>query len=296
MNHQALISSMTGFARHEGSFGDIDWVLEARSVNGRTLEVKLRYPTGFDSVERAAKEIAKSLFQRGQIGVTLTLKRPEVKADFSINQPVLDHYLELGRELMQQGQVSMPSLDGLLGLKGVIETLSPETLSDADTLGEPLAEAMRSVLLTLKAARQDEGQALLTIVLGQLSQMSACLSEAEALAITQIEVIRDRFSRRLSELLPEADMVERILQEASVLAVKADIREELDRLRAHIASAHNLLKAESSQGRKLDFLCQEFMREANTLCAKAATSELTAIGLELKSVIDQFREQIQNLE
>lgn len=288
-------SSMTGFARHEGSFGDIQWVYEARSVNGRTLDVKLRLPSGFEAIDRAAKELARARLQRGQVSLTLNIKRPEISSDFTVNQAVLNHYLEIGNSLLAQGQATMPSLDGLLALKGVIETQTDEAGSD-EGLEAALLAGLEVVLDKLKQSRLDEGQALSLILTQHLAAMSLCVTQAEALAAQQVQVIRDRFERRLSELLPGEDLQERILQEAAVLAVKADVREELDRLKAHIVSAQQLLSEKASQGRKLDFLSQEFMREANTLCSKAAFTELTQTGLELKSIIDQFREQIQNVE
>lgn len=288
-------SSMTGFARHEGSFGDIQWVFEARSVNGRSLDVKLRLPSGFETVDRMAKELARTRFQRGQVSLTLSIKRPEIGSDFTINQAVLSHYLEIGNGLLAQGQATMPSLDGLLALKGVIETQTDEAGTD-EGLETALLVGLEAVLDKLKQSRLDEGLALSSVLTQHLAAMSLCVTQAEALAAQQVQVIRDRFERRLSELLPGEDLQERILQEAAVLAVKADVREELDRLKAHIVSAQQLLSEKASQGRKLDFLSQEFMREANTLCSKAAFTELTQTGLELKSIIDQFREQIQNVE
>ncbi|MFT4091971.1 MAG: YicC/YloC family endoribonuclease [Asticcacaulis sp.] len=288
-------ASMTGFSRIEGNHGDTQWVFEGRSVNGRSLDVKLRLPSGFEAVERAAKELARTRFQRGQVSLSLNLKRPEIRSDFTVNQTVLNHYLEIGNSLLAQGQATMPSLDGLLALKGVIDTQSDETETD-EGLEAALLAGLEAALDGLKQSRQDEGAALFAVLTQHLSAMAVCVSQAEALSGQQVQVIRERFERRLAELLPEADMQERILQEAAVLAVKADVREELDRLKVHIVSAHQLLGQKTSQGRKLDFLSQEFMREANTLCSKAAFTELTQTGLELKSIIDQFREQIQNVE
>jgi len=292
-------SSMTGFARHEGHFGEVQWVYEARSVNGRSLDVKLRLPSGLETIDRAARDMARARFQRGQISLTLTLKRPELRGDFTINQAVLSHYLEIGNPLLAQGQATMPSLDGLLALKGVIEAQTDDSQTE-EGLEAALLTGLEVVLEGLKQSRLTEGQALSAVLTQHLAAMSLCVTEAEALAAQQVQVIRERFERRLAELLPDGtmdeDMQARILQEAAVLAVKADVREELDRLKAHIVSAHQLLSEPASQGRKLDFLSQEFMREANTLCSKAAFTELTQTGLELKSIIDQFREQIQNVE
>lgn len=290
------LSSMTGFGRVEGHHGTVAWVYEVRSVNGRSLDLKTRVPSGYDYVERAARDLVKQRFQRGQVSLTLSVQTTEVQTGYSVNHAVLNQYLEVGQGLMQAGQATMPSLDGLLSLRGVIEAASAETDTDVAALEAPLLADLGAVLEHLKTARQDEGRALYDLLTQHLSAMTDAVDRAEALAAQQIEVIRERFTRRLNELLPDADLQERILQEAAVMAVKADVREELDRLRTHIASAHTLLSDSQSQGRKLDFLSQEFMREANTLCSKAAFSDLTKVGLELKSVIDQFREQVQNVE
>lgn len=290
------LSSMTGFGRVEGHHGTVAWVYEVRSVNGRSLDLKTRVPSGYDYVERAARDLVKQRFQRGQVSLNLSVQTTEVQTGYSVNHTVLNQYLEVGQGLMQAGQATMPSLDGLLSLRGVIEAASAETDTDVAALEAPLLADLGAVLEHLKTARQDEGRALFEVLTQHLSAMTDAVDRAEALAAQQTEVIRERFTRRLNELLPDVDLQERILQEAAVMAVKADVREELDRLRTHIASAHTLLSDSQSQGRKLDFLSQEFMREANTLCSKAAFSDLTKVGLELKSVIDQFREQVQNVE
>lgn len=290
------LSSMTGFGRVEGHHGDVAWVYEIRSVNGRSLDLKTRIPSGYDFVERAARDLVKQRFQRGQVSLNLSVQTTEAQTGYSVNQAVLNYYLDVGQGLMQAGQATMPSLDGLLGLRGVIEAAGGETQTDVAALEAPLLADLGAVLEQLKAARQDEGRALSELLTQHLAAMTEAVDRAEALAAQQTDTIRERFTRRLNELLPDADLQERILQEAAVMAVKADVREELDRLRTHIASAHDLLADSQSQGRKLDFLSQEFMREANTLCSKAAFSDLTKVGLELKSVIDQFREQVQNVE
>ncbi|MDC7681991.1 YicC family protein [Asticcacaulis sp. BYS171W] len=291
------LSSMTGFARVEGSHGDIGWVYEARSVNGRSLDIKVRTPAGYDAVERAAKDLGKARFQRGQVSLTLSVRTAEAKSDFTINHRLLDYYLEVGQTLMAQGQATMPSLDGLLSLRGVIEAAGNEDTPDGFAVIEaPLLADLGAVLEQLKEARLHEGRALHDILSQHLATITDGVDRAEALTVQQADTIRERFARRVNELLPDSDLQERILQEAAVMAVKADVREELDRLRAHIAAAHELLNDAASQGRKLDFLSQEFMREANTLCSKSAFNDLTKIGLDLKAVIDQFREQVQNVE
>ncbi|EGF90774.1 yicC-like protein [Asticcacaulis biprosthecium C19] len=288
---------MTGFARVEGSAGDTAWVIEVRSVNGRSLDVKYRFPPGFEAVERLGRELVKGRLTRGQVTLNVSVSSATGKGSVGINHDVLAAYLDAGHDLIKAGKVKKPRLDGLLSLRGVIDSASDdrEGLDEAGeaALGADLARAFDG----LKAAREAEGRALNAILKSQLVAMAAALERAKSLAAQQVEIIRDRFTRRMNELLADqAGFEERVLQEAAVLAAKADVREELDRLTSHIDQAHGLIDGEPAPGRKLDFLAQEFMREANTLCSKAAFIELTQTGLELKSVIDQFREQTQNVE
>jgi uncharacterized protein (TIGR00255 family) len=291
------LSGMTGFARIEGAHGDWSWAIEARSVNGRNLETRVRAPSVFDSLERTAREGAQARFARGQLTVNVQAKRAETVAAVRVNQALLDRYLELSRAQVAAGNATPPSADGLLSLRGVLEAVE----DDEDAAARAGVEAAMSVdighaLDALKSARQAEGSALLPVLNGQVDQIATLVGRAEAEAVAQTDHIKERFARRLNELLADTSaMDERIVQEAAVLAVKADVREELDRLNAHIAAARTLLGA-AGTGRRLDFLAQEFMREANTLCSKSATTALTAIGLELKAVIEQLREQIQNVE
>ncbi len=296
------LSSMTGFARIEGGIDDITWVIEARSVNGRNLDVKYRYPQGFEAVERLGRELAKTRLQRGQVSVNVAVGNAAIKGGVRINTDVLTVYAHAGQELVKSGKVKKPRLDGLLALRGVIEAGNDDREGLSEESEAIMAADLARAFDTLKAAREVEGRALDVILKGQLVAMAAALERAKGLAVQQVEVIRDRFTRRVNELLaeqPGADpkaIEDRILQEAAVLATKADVREELDRLASHIDQAYALIVGEAAPGRKLDFLAQEFMREANTLCSKSAFIELTQTGLELKAVIDQFREQTQNVE
>lgn len=289
------LSSMTGFARAEGGIADRAWVFEARSVNGRGLDIKYRYPPGFEAVERLGRELAKTRLARGQVNVTLALASGAAVAGVKINADVLRVYLDAAQSLVEAGDAVTPEASGLLALKGVIEAgddraeLSPEE-------EEALSVDFQLVLDRLCEARRLEGAALEAILLGHLDTMALGVERARALAAQQVEVIRERFVRRVEELASDTDFQERVLQEAALLAAKADVREELDRLASHIGQARTLIKDEPAPGRKLDFLAQEFMREANTLCSKSAFIELTQAGLELKAVIDQFREQTQNVE
>jgi uncharacterized protein (TIGR00255 family) len=292
------LSSMTGFARAEGASGVWSWAVEARSVNGRNLEVRFRGPPGFDGLERIAREAGQARFQRGQVNVSLTARRAETAGAVRINREVLERYLALADELTGKGHALTPSADGLLGLRGVLEVgeaeeEAPEARAAAEAA---MARSVAAALDGLKTSRLAEGAALGAVLSGLVGQIAALCGEAEGEAADQGPAIRDKFARRLAELLGDAAPADRIVQEAAVMATKADVREELDRLGSHVAAARSLMAEDAAAGRRLDFLTQEFMREANTLCSKSATTGLTRVGLALKATIDQFREQVQNVE
>ncbi len=297
MKDSTSLASMTGFARYEGAFEALGWTLEMRSVNGRSLDIKYRFPQGFEAVEKIGRELAKSRFQRGQMNLTLTVNSSAAKAGVSINRDVLAYYLEASQGLIDAGHAVTPGVDGLLSLRGVIEASTEERAELSEAAEAALSADMTVLFDRLQTAREAEGRALEAILKGHLAGMAVAVERAKSLADEQVGIIKDRFVRRLAELLTDQqDLAERILQEAALLATKADVREELDRLTSHISQAHQLIDNEPAPGRKLDFLAQEFMREANTLCSKSAFIELTQTGLELKAVIDQFREQTQNVE
>jgi uncharacterized protein (TIGR00255 family) len=291
------LSGMTGFARQEGRSGVWSWAVEARSVNGRNLEVRFRGPPGFDNLERLAREAAQGRFQRGQIGLNLQAKRADAAGQARVNLDVLERYLELSEPFVASGRAAAPAMDGLLALRGVIEPGDDEDDPEAQAaLESAIAQSIVAALDALKTSRLAEGATLASLLSGFLDKMESLVGLAEAEAAGQPQVIKQRFERRLVELAGESATMERIVQEAAAMAVKADVQEELDRLAGHVAAARALLADKSAAGRRLDFLTQEFMREANTLCSKSATPGLTTIGLDLKAVIDQFREQAQNVE
>jgi uncharacterized protein (TIGR00255 family) len=291
------LSGMTGFARVEGAAGAWTWAVEARSVNGRNLEVRFRGPPGFDVLEKGVRDGATARFQRGQLNVNLQAKRAEAAVAISVNTDQLDRYLALLGPMVEAGRARPPSADGLLALRGVLEATDTEDDPQARAaLEAAMADSLAAALDGLKVSRLTEGAALLPVLSGQIDRIGQLVAAAESEAAGHPAVIRDRFARRMKELAGEAASEERIIQEAAAMAVKADVREELDRLAAHVDSARLLLAADAAAGRRLDFLTQEFMREANTLCSKSATPALTAIGLDLKAVIEQFREQVQNVE
>jgi uncharacterized protein (TIGR00255 family) len=291
------VSSMTGFARMEGALGDWTWAVEARSVNGRGLEVRFRGPPGFDGLERAAREAAQARLQRGQVGVSLQARRPEGVQALRIDEAVIARYLALGADLLARGQASPPSLDGLLALPGVARLAEPESdPQEREALEAAMAASLGGAMAALEEARRAEGRALAAVLQRQLGQIEVLVAAARDEAQAQPQLIKARFERRLAELVGEAASEERIAQEAAAQAVRADVQEELDRLAGHVDAARSLLAQSGAVGRRLDFLTQEFMREANTLTSKSASAALTAIGLDLKAVIDQFREQAQNVE
>jgi uncharacterized protein (TIGR00255 family) len=292
----SAISGMTGFGRADGAHGDWSWSVEARSVNGRILEVRFRGPPGFDTLERHAKTAAQARLSRGQVTLGVQAKRALGVAALKVNADVLAHYLTLANQLAEEG-ATPPSADGLLSLRGVLD--APEEVDDPEAraaVEAAMAASIDQALDALKLSRDREGGQLLPVVTDFIGRIDALTAQAETEAAAQTDAIRERFTRRMTELAPDAPGLEdRIFLEAASLATKADVREELDRLAAHVASARELLR-QPPAGRKLDFLMQEFMREANTLCSKSATTALTGIGLELKAVIEQLREQVQNVE
>lgn len=291
------ISGMTGFGRADGALDGWTWTVEARSVNGRSLEVRYRGPGGFDNLERLTKAAAQGRLNRGQVTLGVQAKRAEGSEPAPrVNEAVLANYLKLATQLAEEGAVP-PSADGLLALRGVIEVAEEVEDPEAHAAVEAaIAATIEQALDALKLSRQREGEQLTPVIHDFVGTIEALVARAELEASSQTEAIRERFTRRISELAPDAPgLEERIFLEAAALATKADVREELDRLTAHVDSARTLLQ-QPPAGRKLDFLMQEFMREANTLCSKSATTPLTGIGLELKAVIEQLREQVQNVE
>jgi uncharacterized protein (TIGR00255 family) len=288
------IASMTGFAREAGVTGSYQWAWELKTVNGRGLEVRVRTPSGLDAIgEEARGQILKAL-TRGQGQLNLSLSKASAAPKLRVNQDVLQSLLSAIGGLTLPDNVKPASLDGLLSVRGVVELDDDAADPSQD---EGLVAALRAGIDTLigslKTARLKEGQALAVVLGQQLDNISRLVDEAEA-----APAIRARLEAQIAELLDGKAALDpaRLHQEAVLIAARADIREELDRLRAHVDAARGLLQEGGSVGRRLDFLAQEFGREANTLCAKANDVSLSRIGLELKAVIEQFREQVQNVE
>ena len=297
----ASVSSMTGFAHAEGEADGISWIWEVKSVNGRSLELRLRLPAGFEPVEPQLRVALAQHCRRGNISATLAVTRL-VPPAIRINRAVLAQIVALSRELAGEvaGQVETapPRLDGLIGMRGVIETVEDDPEDIVESRRAAVIAGWSVALDRLAAARRQEGARLAAILADQRGALAALVDQAAGCAAAQPAAIRARLEALLAELsgLAPAMPEERVAQELAMLVTRADVREELDRLRAHIAQIGDLFERGEAVGRQLDFLCQELNREANTLCSKSADIELTRIGLSLKAAIEQFREQVQNLE
>lgn len=293
------LSSMTGFARRAGEFAGRRWVWEAKSVNGRGLETRVRLPSGFDHLEAPIRREAAQRLVRGNLSATLTLETAAHAAALRLNEAALNEAIRLAKIVAERIPCDPPRPDGILALRGVLEAEESPARDDAAEAAFDAAvlASFGECLNALAATRGAEGAALETVLTAQIGEIERLAAAARAHAEAQPVAMRERIARQLAELLAHAPVAEdRIAQEAAMLAVKADIREELDRLDAHVAAARALLSGREAAGRRLDFLGQEFNREANTLCSKAQDISLKRIGLDLKSVVDQFREQAQNVE
>ena len=293
------LSSMTGFARSHGASGTYAWSWEIKSVNAKGLDVRLRLPPGFDAIEVAVRGKAAEMLSRGNVYATLTVSREGVATIVRINEPVLNAMINAIGNLTGRVDAEKPRLDGLLALKGVIDVSEDEETEDAKTAAQAaVVEGFIQALNGLTEMRQHEGEAIGKILSVRLDEMAALADRADKAPGRQPEAVKKKLADQIAVLLEASSRFDpdRLHQEAILLAGKADIREELDRLAAHIAQARKLMNGGGAIGRRLDFLSQELNRETNTLCAKSNDVELTNIGLELKSVVEQFREQVQNLE
>ncbi len=298
------IGSMTGFARSQGDVSGPPatvWTWEARSVNSKALDVRLRLPAGFDSLEAGARDAVMRRFKRGSVSLSLTAARTDDQPAIRLNEALLAQLVDIvgvWRERVGE-RVAPPTMDGLLAVKGVLEPVQEtEDEGAARARDAAMMDGLARTLDALAAMRAEEGARLAVVLNGQLDAIAELVRRAANSASARPEAIRERLRAQVAALLDASPLLpeERLAQEAALLAAKADVREELDRLNAHVEAARTLLAEGGPVGRKLDFLCQEFNREANTLCSKSSSIDLTRIGLDLKAAIDQMREQVQNIE
>ena len=293
------VVSMTGFADAQGGFGTLRWRWEVRSVNGRSLDLRLRLPPGIESIEPAARVLAAERLRRGNVQATLTVEAQDSSRGLKVDPAALAQAVKIAREIAAETGLAPARIDGLLALKGVV--VQEENFGGDPTLRAgreaALLESLSFALDSLARSRRSEGVKLGDILARTATEIGRLTQDARQAAAAQPAAIRERLRAQLNELLDQsAPGDERIAQEIALLSTRADVREELDRLTAHVQEAHRLLSSGDSVGRKLDFLAQELNREANTLCSKSADIALTRIGLALKAAIDQFREQAQNVE
>ena len=291
---------MTGYARVSGQDNELSWIWEVKSVNGRGLELRTRLPGGYDFLDLPVREQLQKRLKRGNVNVSLNVARSTKTQSLTVNEALLARYVELAQSWAARSGLAPASIDGLLALRGVLETPEAEDNASADIerLGAAFLKSFAEALDALTAMRAAEGRRLVEVLGGQLNEIADLVDKAEGTAALDPAAVRERLRAQVQALLDSVPALseERLAQEAALIAAKADVREELDRLRAHISAARDMLASGEAVGRKLDFLCQEFNREANTLCSKAGDVDLTRLGLALKAVIEQFREQVQNIE
>ncbi len=292
------VVSMTGFARGAGALDSFAWTWEIKSVNARGLDVRPRLPPGFDQLEPTLRERVARVCVRGSVNIALDLKRSRAAGGFRINEQALSGLLALQAALGSRVDQAPPRLDALLGVRGLLEEAEPDSPAGDDALRAALLDSFERVLDEFAAVRRSEGGRLSAIVGGHVDTIARLAEDAARMAALQPQAVAERLRLQLASVLEERAAVapDRLAAEVALIAARADVTEELDRLRAHVAAARDLLRDGGAIGRKLDFLAQEFNREANTLTAKSGDIELTHCGLALKNAIDQLREQVQNIE
>lgn len=297
MTAKRPVASMTGFARADGHGEGYSWTLEAKSVNGRGLDIRCRMPNGFDGIEAIARAEMPKRLARGNVNLTLSVTRTAGVSQVRINRALLAEVIALAKEIEGAG-AAPPRLDALLAIRGIIEPVEEDETEARGRMEEAVRGDLARLIDDLAAARIAEGKRLAEVLADHLVEIGRLVGLAASCASTQPAALREKLRAQVQALLDAIPAMaeERLAQEAALLIGKADVREELDRLRAHIQAARDMLAEGGAIGRRLDFLCQEFNREANTLCSKSADVELTRIGLSLKASIEQFREQVQNIE
>ncbi|AVT81984.1 YicC family protein [Rhodopseudomonas palustris] len=293
------LSSMTGFARSHGASGPYVFEWELKSVNAKGFDFRMRLPPGWDDIEPPVRKRAAEVLSRGTVYANLTVKRANAVSAIQINQDVLASVLKVASEIAGKVDAVAPSIDGLLGIKGVIEVVEPEADEAEEKAARAAVEtAFGEALKSLIEMRKREGASLGAVLAQRLDELEALAKQAEAAPGRKPDAIKARLAEQIAALLDTSDRFDpdRLHQEAIMMATKADIREELDRIASHIAQSREMLAKGGAVGRRLDFLAQEFNREVNTCCSKSIDLELTNAGLAMKNVVEQFREQVQNLE
>lgn len=293
------VRSMTGFARAEVETNAGAFVWELRAVNGKTLDVRYRLPQGLEHLEGELKRLVSATVTRGNLQANLQWRREPGVARLVVNEEMLARVLAMSGKLVADGHAAPPTADGLLAIKGLID-VAEQTLDEtgAEARDRAVVAGFEEALSRLEAVRREEGAALASVLSARLAEIADLAERADRDPARTTEAIRRRLKEQVEALIGASEDLDagRLHQEAALMAAKADIREEIDRLRAHLAAAEALLSAGGVIGRRLDFLSQEFHRESNTICSKSNAATLTAIGLDLKVVVDQFREQVQNIE
>jgi len=288
------IRSMTGFASVHGQTASYTWVWEVRSVNGKGLDARFRLPSFLAVLEDEIRKAVRAKFHRGNLQINLALERdPDETTQVHLNTGLMRALIAQSQPLVDEGLLAPPSLDGLLGVRGVVETHVPA--QNSDELYEPLLASFNELLAVLAQARAEEGQVTQIGLLDALARIEERVAQARENPALQPKAIHQRLLEQ-AMMLGETIAADRLAQEVALLAIKADVNEELERLSSHIGAARALLQSSGAVGRKLEFLAQEFNREVNTLCAKSANQQLTDTGLELKTLVDQIKEQAANVE
>jgi len=293
------LSSMTGFARSHGASGPYTFEWELKSVNAKGFDLRMRLPPGWDDLEALAKKRAGEVLSRGTVYANLNVKRTNSASSVRVNEDVLASVVKVASLVAGKIDAVAPSVDGLLAIKGVIEIVEPESDEAEDEAAKAAAAAaFDEALANLVAMRRREGMALGQVLIQRMDEIEVLAKKAEAAPGRKPEAIRMRLAEQIAMLLESSDRfdADRLYQEALLIAAKADVREELDRIASHIAQVREMIGKGGPVGRRLDFLAQEFNREVNTCCSKSNDIELTNTGLEMKNVVEQFREQVQNLE
>lgn len=293
------LQSMTGFARAQGQLEEISWVWEMRSVNGKGLDLRLRIPNGYEALEVKSRNLLSQYFTRGNIQVSLNVTHSSAGIIPQVNHDAVSALLDAARNLQQKVGGELPSAAELMAMRGVVE-LGEKQLNDKETaeLQSAIFKSLEEAASALVSMRQGEGDAIARVLEGQIEKIAQLHRQIETNDARSPEAIKRQLKMQVDKLVENNDEFDeqRLYQEVAILAAKADLQEELDRLVVHIKAAQGLLKSDGPVGRRLDFLAQEFNRECNTICSKSNSAEVTSIGLDMKLIIDQFREQLQNME